>query len=521
LHSNRRWKHERLTSVSSGVAILRRWNFDVLGSIQSFWAFHQRDQSIDSWVICLTDGASDPTSLESFRSHLLISPENHHLIVIGINLHGPYEQTLFDMCDKFGSCYHTNAETKGFFVRADGTTAGINRAFDAVKSKIPVSQTFERDGKMSDNECRQYMSRFLPQFIDSDDMISQSFWIRFLYRRVKVFDNNKSFNYNETYDDLGSSLMDIMLLEVERLLSENQQRDWLGTNHTQLIYDFTISDIPEFRLVCTAPDGLSHTKAEMDNRSSLDLFLSQALEIPRRTRNDGTEVLQCIDDHGFILTVDFTMKLLSIHERITCRVPCLIEGETGVSKTALTKMYSILRNSSLTGKAHTKTLEDLNDIEQLLLTEGYTIIHAATVFDRIYKSVTADVHLSERVSILIEEKANKRSPLFVKISLLVDITVSPGQVLLQSFNDSVLENTFFEINIDSLMTEDDLVRFFDEINAVASRLSESEATIVVFLDGTFDLLGVGLFVVDLFHEVGSSHSDSTHPKECTYAHARR
>jgi hypothetical protein len=168
-------------------------------------------------------------------------------------------------------------------------------------------------------------------------------------------------------------------------------------------------------------------------------------------------------------------------------------------------------------------VSSITNAERSLLVAIHEFMLHLSVFS-CYKSVTANVHLSERVSILIEEKANKRSPLFVKISLLVDIndnTVSPGQVLLQSFNDSVLENTFFEINIDSSMTEDDFVRFFDEINAVASRLSESEATIVVFLDGTFELLGVGLFVVDLFHEVGCSHSDSTHPKECTYAHARR
>lgn len=55
--------------------------------------------------------------------------------------------------------------------------------------------------------------------------------------------------------------------------------------------------------------------------------------------------LKCIDEQGFVLNLDFTMKLLNIHERIAYCLPCIMEGEIRVSKTALTKMYNILRNS--------------------------------------------------------------------------------------------------------------------------------------------------------------------------------
>jgi hypothetical protein len=454
-----------------------------------------RDQSIESWVVCLTDGQTGDQDT-FFRPQLMATPVNLHVVVVGINLHQNYEQSLSAMCDKYAHAGVT--ETKGFFVRSDGTTAGIDGAFDVVKSKIPVSQTFDRDGALSDVECRNYIARYLPSSVAPEDMILQSFWIRFLYRRVKVFDQNESFNYNETHDALGSSLMEVMLSEVERLLGENQRRDWLACNHPQLIYDFSNPNAPEFRLICTAPDELDPellqklssldlpgfhipTKAGLDRRDFLLLFLSQALEVPLQ------EVTQCIDDRGFILTLDFTMKLLNIHERVSCRVPCLLEGETGVSKTALTKMYSILRNASLAQRARASTLQDLNEVEQQLLSEGFTLATGTTVYERLRETISDNANgVALRAFNLIHEKASGRSPLFAALPSPnpgPDFVVQEALETLELFGCAGLEETFFEINVDSSLTENDFVRMFEEVRVTAKKLAGSDATVVVFLDG--------------------------------------
>jgi MoxR-like ATPase len=55
--------------------------------------------------------------------------------------------------------------------------------------------------------------------------------------------------------------------------------------------------------------------------------------------------LPLIDEREFVLTLDFVMKMLCMNERIECRVPCIMEGETGVSKTALTRMLFMLKNT--------------------------------------------------------------------------------------------------------------------------------------------------------------------------------
>lgn len=177
-----RRKVQRLPFFSGGTSMYAALS-NVLCSLSA------RDQSFESWVVCLTDGISDHVSFDLIREQLMATPVNLNLVVVGINLHENYEQSLRSMCKKYDDL--GDDETKGFFVQADGTTAGMDRAFDIVKSKIPVSQTFDHDGDLSDEDCRGYIARYLPSFVDSADMISQSFWIRFLYRRTQVFVRTK------------------------------------------------------------------------------------------------------------------------------------------------------------------------------------------------------------------------------------------------------------------------------------------------------------------------------------------
>lgn len=56
--------------------------------------------------------------------------------------------------------------------------------------------------------------------------------------------------------------------------------------------------------------------------------------------------LGIIDDNDYVLTLDYTLKMLNIHERCECDMPIIIEGETGVGKTALVEILSKLWNSA-------------------------------------------------------------------------------------------------------------------------------------------------------------------------------
>ena len=56
--------------------------------------------------------------------------------------------------------------------------------------------------------------------------------------------------------------------------------------------------------------------------------------------------MEVLDKENYVLTLDFTMKMLSINERRVCGVPVVLEGETGVGKTALIEILSKLWNYS-------------------------------------------------------------------------------------------------------------------------------------------------------------------------------
>ena len=79
----------------------------------------------------------------------------------------------------------------------------------------------------------------------------------------------------------------------------------------------------------------------MHSREHLDRCLSRTMNIPLHNGR-----LRAIDDAHYVLTLDYTIKMLSIHERCRCGVPVIIQGETGVGKTALVKMLSDLWNYS-------------------------------------------------------------------------------------------------------------------------------------------------------------------------------
>ena len=85
------------------------------------------------------------------------------------------------------------------------------------------------------------------------------------------------------------------------------------------------------------------TISELHQREYLDKCLSRALNIPL----DDKKRLTPIDEENYVLTLDFAIKMLQIHERYECGEPVIIQGETGVGKTALIQMLSKLWNSSL------------------------------------------------------------------------------------------------------------------------------------------------------------------------------
>ena len=88
---------------------------------------------------------------------------------------------------------------------------------------------------------------------------------------------------------------------------------------------------------------------------------------------------------------------------------------------------------------------------------------------------------------LIEEKTRSRSPFYSELSRHdsdPDRIAENAVGLLEPFSSATLVNTFFGINVDSSLKEHDFMDTFDKIRVTARRMAGSDATIVVFLDGT-------------------------------------
>ena len=82
-----------------------------------------------------------------------------------------------------------------------------------------------------------------------------------------------------------------------------------------------------------------HTEKVLKRYLCIALFENSRSE----TFQDFEELLS---EENYILTLDFVLKMLKINERRKCNIPVIIEGETGVGKTALIEMLSKFWNLS-------------------------------------------------------------------------------------------------------------------------------------------------------------------------------
>ena len=72
----------------------------------------------------------------------------------------------------------------------------------------------------------------------------------------------------------------------------------------------------------------------------MTVCLSRAFGIKRK------ECVACLQELDYVLTPDFAMKMINICERMECKSPLVISGETGVGKSFLVEVVSKLWNLS-------------------------------------------------------------------------------------------------------------------------------------------------------------------------------
>lgn len=329
------------------------------------------------WIVALTDGADNKSSSSAIGTvhSLLRTNAGHNIRVLFITVHldATYEQTIRE------TVVRGDGDN---IIRADSMHA-LEKAWVEVGERLTVSEKIElKSEDITPAECECLLQKYM-KLQDTHrhwSRLKQTYWIKYLYRRCGILASSEKFNKNQDNAQFGSSTMKIMLHEVELALAERV--DWNACNHEQLVYSRAVVEGDavgsvdyKWSVIATRPDAADpawqerrkllrslqmHVPTADDltraDRRVLDSYLAYGLGIPLQdahvehsTSGDTFDfkigTLPIIDEKQFVLTLDFVMKMLSMNERIECRVPCIMEGETGVSKTALTRMLFSLKNA--------------------------------------------------------------------------------------------------------------------------------------------------------------------------------
>ncbi|KAL1518601.1 hypothetical protein AB1Y20_002889 [Prymnesium parvum] len=340
------------------------------------------------WLVALTDGASSGSPHVVYQMLRAPGGQDIRVLFITVNLSGGYEHAIRN------AVIRAPGDT---LIRADGGMGALEQAWKDVGERLTVSQKIEKT-EPTEGEChlllRSYMR--LEQRSVPWSMLKQAHWLNYMNRRVHILRSSDKFNKNTSLKDFGSTTMQIMLSEVELSLSDDFRHNWALAGHEHLVPWEDASGDAKWSFIATNPAALDvpaspgqptrrellqrlqmhvPTVDDLRDRRVLDSYLALALgiELQDKERRSGWEMdvgtLSAIDEQNFVLTLDFLMKMLCINERVACRVPCVMEGETGVSKTALTRMYFLLKNSSIRADAYAPRNPMVQELEKTIQEE--------------------------------------------------------------------------------------------------------------------------------------------------------
>eukprot|EP00966_Prymnesium_polylepis_P138564 3201329-Prymnesium_polylepis.1 len=454
------------------------------------------------WIVALTDGASADGPLQVHHQLRDAAGVDIRVLFITVNLHHSYEATIR------GTCVRANGDA---LIRADGGSSAIQQAWQDVGDRLTVSQKIEKQGAaMDSSECQMLLRKYMK--LDGDHQqwsrLKQTHWIRYLFRRCKILAASEKFNKNKAFAAFGSTTMKIMLQEVDHFLAEDYQVDWNEVNHEQFVYcedTVVINGKREvdykWSVLATNPDATDTnwlqrqdllrslqmqvpTKADLErnDRRVLDAYLANGLGIELHSKADemsssGSRFdfalgsLPLIEQCQFVLTLDFVMKMLCINERIECRVPCIMEGETGVSKTALTRMLFLLKNTvARSPSALDQVLEQVDSQSSVATEQQLSALHNLSDFWHVGGDLQNNTEIWRSFDLLAiricESKLEE-----VSKCILAELRADPGLDPLKDVDEDVLASC--SSNAESAAT---LLKWY-----VSMRLSSSSRS----LDWTF------------------------------------
>ena len=425
----------------------------------------------------------------------------------------------------------------------DKKDVGINRLFDE-KKRVKVSFSTEKD--LDQAKCHQLLDRYMQPHV-KERKILQKLFVRYMLRRCGVLEHLPYFTFNTgtgiTFDVgtekkvitntkyLGSTLMKIMIFEVNQFCDPSYKENWEKVEHQQLIYN-TSGGGHTIKFLSLHPEKLSQevrsdfntlginipTHVDLGTRKKLEELLAHALSI------ESTDIIsKLITDEEYVLTVDFLLKMLNIHERRMCRYPVVIVGETGVGKTKLLEFLSKLWNKSI-HKAYYRTLDSIVDIVTKQIDQIFSSPNpsAGNSYEHLFnlntaiskRSVPSEECILKSCELLHNEFMKPleifcRSSAFNLFNISETIAINsirfPSPENTSKFLFEILsakpEETFVKINVHSALTPFDIKSKFNEIVKRAKQLSKQLLDSDTIQDKTYNVPILTVFL----DEINTSH----------------
>eukprot|EP00117_Sycon_ciliatum_P002930 scpid215/ scgid3933/ E3 ubiquitin-protein ligase RNF213 len=384
------------------------------------------------------------------------------------------------------------------------------------------ARTIASGPNISEQQCQMLLRRFTPAHL-RERKILQRLFVRYMLRRCLVLENMPAYTYNtgrgvrdesgscSDTSELGSTLMRAMLKETQQFCNPQLSTQFESHSHEQLVYEMK-SGCHTVQLLSTQPYKISEEdrvryaaigvsipeELKFGDRAVLDSYLSCALNVPLENGR-----LAAIDEENYVLTLDYTVKMLAIHERRMCGVPVVIEGETGVGKTALLHMLSLLWNRSAQScrKMMIKDLGDIlvarlsepsaSDMEPTRVTEMLNFVHDFNKGMMVTREQIVDYFMKGRTDSMptdckpiLEVLADLRSPRSCLLQVdqdLVEHVLSHGSssapeklvALLKNFFTAPTIKTFHKVKIHSALTATHLKKRLRSIFEEAQALSQA------------------------------------------------
>ena len=178
--------------------------------------------------------------------------------------------------------------------------------------------------------------------------IHQKFFINYMKRRTEFLSSNHQFkenNFGVTQDKkyknlaylrFGSILMETMLHEADNFFNRNLRVNWSSLPHIYLIYDeqsFKVLALDKNKReikeriqklesldlkFITDPLPMIPDREQLKKKSNLIKYLSIALN----TRSE--KISSIINSNNYVLTLDYCLKMILIHERQLVGMPTII-----------------------------------------------------------------------------------------------------------------------------------------------------------------------------------------------------